>query len=208
MELIRIENLNITQNENILFKNFNLTLNEKEIIGIYAPTGKGKTTLLNYIADTNKKESNLKINGTIIKSDDIKISYVFQEPRLISDCNVLKNVTLALENIYTKNESKDKATEILKSVDLEGKINNNVTKLSGGEKQRVSIARAFVYPSNVLLMDEPFQSQDKEKTKKLLALTKEIVELQNRSCIIVSHNIDELKYLTDNILTEKDFISE
>ncbi len=77
--------------------------------------------------------------------------------------------------------------------------------LSGGEKQRVALARAFAYPGRLMLLDEPFHSQDEAKKNKLIAETLKLIHEEERTCIIVSHDKDELKAMNARILTDKEF---
>ena len=99
--LLSIKNLCIETEQLRLIKNFNLELKIGECKGISAPTGTGKTTLFNYIAGLLPQKE-YTITGELVKAPDLKIAYVFQEPRLIPGLNALKNVMLPLENIDRK----------------------------------------------------------------------------------------------------------
>lgn len=220
--LLQISQLTIRQKEIILFQNFNLVIGENgdkrdspdvngDRLGIYAPTGTGKTTLLNWIAGIMPEGDAIQIEGRLEKSETLTTSYVFQEPRLIPSVTVLKNVMLPLERDGGntkggKKEAAEKACAMLEKLFLGDKLDSMPEKLSGGEKQRASIARAFTYPGKLLLMDEPFHSQDDEKRGLLIEITKELVEKENRALIIISHNKDDLERLGCHIITEKDFI--
>lgn len=208
--LLQIENLTIMQEENALFRNFNLSVTDNDRLGIFAPTGTGKTTLLNWLAGIMpcgaEKNGIIKTEGKLIKQEKLTVSYVFQEPRLIPSVSVLKNVTLPVEKMYGKEEAEKKASILLEKLFLKDKFYSMPEKLSGGEKQRVAIARAFAYPGKVLLMDEPFHSQDEEKRNLLIELTKEIIEEENGALIIISHNKSDLDKLGCRIITEKDFV--
>ncbi len=208
--LLQIENLTIMQEENTLFRNFNLSVADNDRLGIFAPTGTGKTTLLNWLADIMPQNAErngiIKTQGKLIKQEKLTISYVFQEPRLIPSVSVLKNVTLPVEKMYGKEKACEKAAVILEKLFLKDKLNSIPEKLSGGEKQRVAIARAFIYPGKLLLMDEPFHSQDDEKRNMLIEFTKEIIKTENRALIIISHNKSDLDKLGCRIITEKDFV--
>ena len=215
LQLLQISNLTIRQKDNILFQNFNLTIGEKgdkgERLGIYAPTGTGKTTLLNWIAGIMPQGDSIQIEGKLEKSEKLTVSYVFQEPRLIPSVSVLKNVMLAVEKVGAiveggKKKATEKARAMLEMVFLGDKLDCMPEKLSGGEKQRASIARAFAYPGKLLLMDEPFHSQDDEKRRLLIEITKELIDKENRALIIISHNKDDLERLGCRIITEKDFV--
>lgn len=195
--ILQIKDLSVSQEEKKLFSDFSLELKSNQIIGIKGPSGKGKTTLLNCIADVLPKDNTFVITGSIQKKSNIKISYVFQEHRLIPFISVLKNVMLPLEKIMPKDESEQIAINYLKEFELLYKKDNFPNELSGGEKQRVSLARAFAYPSDLLLMDEPFQSQDLEKKQKLIMMTKNILQKESRAIIFVSHSEDELAQLCE-----------
>jgi len=195
--ILQIKDLSVSQEEKKLFSDFFLELKSNQIIGIKGPSGKGKTTLLNCIADVLPKDNTFVITGSIQKKSNIKISYVFQEHRLIPFISVLKNVMLPLEKIMPKDEAEQIAINYLKEFELLYKKDNFPNELSGGEKQRVSLARAFAYPSDLLLMDEPFQSQDLEKKQKLILMTKNILQKESRAIIFVSHSEDELEQLCE-----------
>lgn len=195
--ILQIKDLSVSQEEKKLFSDFSLELKSNQIIGIKGPSGKGKTTLLNCIADVLPKDNTFVITGSIQKKSNIKISYVFQEHRLIPFISVLKNVMLPLEKIMPKDEAEQISINYLKEFELLYKKDNFPNELSGGEKQRVSLARAFAYPSDLLLMDEPFQSQDLEKKQKLIMMTKNIFQKESRAIIFVSHSEDELEQLCE-----------
>lgn len=195
--ILQIKDLSVSQEEKKLFSDFSLELKSNQIIGIKGPSGKGKTTLLNCIVDVLPKDNTFVITGSIQKKSNIKISYVFQEHRLIPFISVLKNVMLPLEKIMPKDEAEQIAINYLKEFELLYKKDNFPKELSGGEKQRVSLARAFAYPSDLLLMDEPFQSQDLEKKQKLIMMTKNILQKESRAIIFVSHSEDELAQLCE-----------
>mgnify|MGYP003302011709 FL=1 len=195
--ILQIKDLSVSQEEKKLFSDFSLELKSNQIIGIKGPSGKGKTTLLNCIADVLPKDNTFVITGSIQKKSNIKISYVFQEHRLIPFISVLKNVMLPLEKIMPIDEAEQIAINYLNEFELLYKKDNFPNELSGGEKQRVSLARAFAYPSDLLLMDEPFQSQDLEKKQKLIMMTKNILQKESRAIIFVSHSEDELEQLCE-----------
>ena len=195
--ILQIKDLSVSQEEKKLFSDFFLELKSNQIIGIKGPSGKGKTTLLNCIADVLPKDNTFVISGSIQKKSNIKISYVFQEHRLIPFISVLKNVMLPLEKIMPKDEAEQIAINYLKEFELLYKKDNFPNELSGGEKQRVSLARAFAYPSDLLLMDEPFQSQDLEKKQRLIMMTKNILQKESRAIIFVSHSEYELEQLCE-----------
>lgn len=195
MKDIIIENLNIRIGEKSLFENFNLTVKENTVTGILAPSGSGKTTLLNWVAGLLSSDFDYSPYQNFGS-----ISYVFQEPRLIPNLTVLENVMLPIQKKVKKNEVRLIAESFLEKVQLTDKKNLLPESLSGGEKQRVSIARAFAYPAEILLLDEPLQSQDTELRHKLLELIKSLLKANPRTVLFVSHYEEELKVLCDDII--------
>ena len=140
--------INVTKRygEKTLFQDFSLDIQEGEILCILGPSGSGKTTLLNMLCGL------CDFLGCTENIPD-KSSYIFQEPRL------LPNLTVE-ENLRYIGGKKEEIDEILDKIHLQEKKDSRPKQLSGGEKQRVSIARAFLYDAPLLLMDEPFSSLD------------------------------------------------
>ncbi|MBO4532583.1 MAG: ABC transporter ATP-binding protein [Treponema sp.] len=192
--LLCIKKLNICAGQLPLINDFNLELHAGECRVISAPTGTGKTTLFNYIAGL-LPQSNFEVTGEIIKSPGLKIAYVFQEPRLISSISALKNVMLPLENIMDSQRAQSSAREWLERFKLSGKIHELPVNLSGGEQQRVNLARAFAYSPNLLLLDEPFSSQDEQNAKNIYSLLKEMLFIPNTAALVITHN---LAFFDDN----------
>ena len=196
--LLSIKNLSIETDQLRLIKNFNLELKAGECKGISAPTGTGKTTLFNYIAGLLPQKE-YTITGELVKAPDLKIAYVFQEPRLIPVLSALKNVMLPLENILEPERAISASRIWLERFKLSNKANALPNNLSGGEQQRVNLARAFAYLAasvpepvegveGLLLLDEPFASQDEENAQNIQSLIKEMLFMQKKSALIISHD--------------------
>ena len=189
--LLSIKNLSIETDQLRLIKNFNLELKIGECKGISAPTGTGKTTLFNYIAGLLPQKE-YTISGELVKAPDLKIAYVFQEPRLIPGLNALKNVMLPLENILEPERAISASRIWLERFKLSNKADALPNNLSGGEQQRVNLARAFAYLAaggdGLLLLDEPFASQDEENAQNIQSLIKEMLFMQKKSALIISHD--------------------
>lgn len=189
--LLSIKNLSIETEQLRLIKNFNLELKIGECKGISAPTGTGKTTLFNYIAGLLPQKE-YTITGELVKAPDLKIAYVFQEPRLIPGLSALKNVMLSLENILEPERAISASRIWLERFKLSNKADALPNNLSGGEQQRVNLARAFAYLAaggdGLLLLDEPFASQDDENAQNIQSLIKEMLFMQKKSALIISHD--------------------
>lgn len=181
-----------------IIKNFSLELKKGSITGIFSPTGSGKTTLLNCIAGIPQK--NLNISGQIELAENTVISYAFQDYRLLNNCTVLQNLMIPLENIkdISLTTKKNEALCLLQKMKLESKQNIKAAFLSGGEKQRISLARALIYPSELLLLDEPFNALSEDVKKSVLGVVKE--QLNSRSAIIISHDKNDLDFLCNSVI--------
>ncbi|MBQ7968649.1 MAG: ABC transporter ATP-binding protein [Clostridia bacterium] len=169
----------------VILQNFSLNTDNNGIIAIWGESGKGKTTLLRMIAGLDKKYT-----GKIDLEGKNKIAYVFQEPRLLNNLTALENAALPLGN--TK-EAAQLAEIWLKKMGLENDLHTYPEEMSGGMKQRVSLARALAYEGDILLLDEPFNGIDPERTKAIMDIL--IDYSKDRLCIVVTHNKEHIDYL-------------
>lgn len=177
---MKIQHLDISYGDRIIFENFSISFADNSITAILGPSGCGKTTLLNSIA---------------FGKESAKVSYIFQEPRLLPWCTLEKNIELVLEG--SAGERKERALLYLGKVGLGKRTGEFPDKLSGGERQRVAIARAFSFPAPVLLMDEPFQSQDPGLKRQLIELVKELQAEEKRTILSVTHDVREAAAFAD-----------
>ncbi|NLJ98948.1 MAG: ABC transporter ATP-binding protein [Tissierellia bacterium] len=173
---------------------------ENKIICILGPSGCGKTTLLNIMVGTLSKDY-----GEVIGFEKEDISFVFQEDRLIEWKNVKDNVGFVLRDKMDKKVRENVIDKYLRLVNLEEYKYYYPRQLSGGMRQRISILRAFAYPSKILIMDEPFKSLDINSKRTIMEFTLKLKELRGKTCILVTHDIQEALTLGDKIviLTEK-----
>ena len=166
---------------------------------ILGPSGCGKSTLLNIIAGILDPDS-----GDVVGFKDESISFVFQEDRLIPWKNVRDNLSFVLEGKMDKRDIERAIDDYLKSVNLQDYKYYYPSNLSGGMKQRISILRAFIYPSSILLMDEPFKSLDINNKHTVMEFFKKLKVMEKRTCILVTHDVDEAIELSDRIIILSD----
>ena len=170
---------------------------KSEFVSILGPSGSGKTTLLNIIGGLDKyTEGNLVINGVSTKEytdrdwdtyRNHRVGFVFQTYNLIPHQTALQNVELALTlSGISKEERRQRAIEVLKSVGLASQINKRPNQMSGGQMQRVAIARALVNDPDILLADEPTGALDSETSLQIMDILEEIAK--DRLVIMVTHN--------------------
>ena len=179
-----------------IFNDFSYEFKPQKTTVILGKSGVGKTTLLSIIAGTTDYEGKTEGFG--------KIGYVFQTPRLIPFMTVKENLQYALSSVYDKKTCDEKAEAFFRFADIIPLKNKLAKNLSGGEMQRVSLIRAFLYSSETILSDEPFSSLDIGLKMKIIDLYRDLSQKNPKTSILVTHDIDEALYLADEIL----FISE
>ncbi|MGM0641420.1 MAG: ABC transporter ATP-binding protein [Thermotogota bacterium] len=215
--MIKVENLSKIYNESKkevrALDNVNVEMNQGEIISILGPSGSGKSTFLNclsgidrpthgkiFIEDyelTNKSDNNV----TEFRANNM--GFIFQFFNLIPVLNVIENVKLAM--LITNQDEKiaeEKAKDLLVKVGLEDKMYVDPSTLSGGEAQRVSIARALINEPKIVWADEPTGALDEKTGNEILDLIKELNEKKNKSFIIVTHDPKVTRYSNSIYLME------
>ena len=195
--MIKFENVTATYTENVGIFNLSFHIPKGELVFLMGPTGAGKSTVLKTIyKDIPISDGNLYINGEDvgnIRRRHVprfrrKIGMVFQDYRLIPDRTVFENIALPLQiEGVSKKEIKDKVHDICEKVGLKKSINNYPSQLSGGENQRVSIARALVKKPLVILADEPTGNLDPNVSDEILDLL-EIATDSGAAVLMSTHN--------------------
>lgn len=179
-----------------IFDKFSLELPDGKVSVILGESGVGKSTLLSVAASLTDYEGKTEGFETT--------SFVFQQPRLIEQLSVYENIEFALSSVdIGKQEKKrviESALEKARILHLAGRI---CSSLSGGEKQRVSLARALAFPSDVLLTDEPFNSLDIRLKSEIISDLKNVVSEQKRTVLFVTHSVDEAMFFGDYIVVLK-----
>ena len=198
---------------NVGLKNINLTINESEITVFIGPSGSGKTTLLKMI---NRLEDNttgeVKINGKNVKEYNIHkmcwdIGYALQQVALFPHMNVEENIAIVPElKKWKKEKINARIDELLNMVGLEPEKfrKRKPSELSGGEAQRVGIARALAADPKIILMDEPFSALDPITRASLQEDVKKLQKQIHKTIVFVTHDIEEAFLLGDKICIIQD----
>jgi len=196
----KVKNINKSYGDLKVLENISIDFPKNQTTCILGPSGCGKTTLLNIMAGILDMDS-----GELTGFENEDISFVFQEDRLIPWKNVEENLSFVLKDKMHKEEIAEIINNYLELVGLEEYKNYYPKDLSGGMKQRINILRAFIYSSKMLIMDEPFKSLDMYNKQIVMDFFKELMAAKNRTCIMVTHDMEEAFTLGDRIviLTEK-----
>lgn len=229
MSYLEIKNIEKKFKETEVLKNISFTLDKSEVLSIIGLSGSGKTTLLRIINGLEiKDKGNIFLDSKEVCTKETinanNFGLVFQQFNLFPQYTVLENVTLAM-NIKAKKElknkklkyferkskyndiirqNKEKALEILSKVDMLEKKDNYPCELSGGQMQRVAIARALALYPKVLCFDEPTSALDPLLTKEVLNVIKSLKEKEKITMIIVTHEIQFAKEISDKIIFMSD----
>lgn len=190
-----IENLNKKYDDILLYKDFSISFTEGIITCILGPSGCGKTTLLNIIGGIILSDS-----GTLSGFEGKFMSYIFQDPRLLLWKTVRSNIEFVMDRGMTPDERKKESDRLLRLVELDTFAEYYPSQLSGGMRQRVSIARAFASPSDIILMDEPLKGLDFALKQNMIRSFSRIWKTDRRTVIFVTHDVDEAIMLGAEIM--------
>ncbi|RAN88044.1 bacteriocin ABC transporter ATP-binding protein [Bacillus sp. SRB_28] len=205
--MIEIINMCKAFDKKVIFKNFNLEVKSGEFIGIVGKSGKGKTTLLNIIGTLEEADSGtVKIMGKDISKRKIKklllreyLGFIFQNYALIDNASVNENLEIALKHKKMNKKQKEEAIALaLKEVGLDNYGKEKIHTLSGGEQQRIAIARLLLKDSPLILADEPTGSLDIENRDIVVSLFQKLHK-QGKTIIMVTHDKDLIKFFSRTI---------
>lgn len=208
--MISIKKISKKYNNKYVFRNISFDINDNEKLLIIGPSGCGKTTLIRCLNGLNKIDSgNIFLNGVKISNiDDVtlksKVGMVFQNYNLFPHLSVRENVSLAPKLLKMGNEKEidDLVKRLLSKVNIINKIDSYPSKLSGGEKQRVAIARTLATKPEVILLDEPTSALDPATINDFISLLNELSK--TTTIVVVSHEMDLIKSFADKVLFLKD----
>jgi tungstate transport system ATP-binding protein len=205
LNLIEISNLQINRNEHIALGISNLSIQRGETLTVVGPNGAGKSTLLLALARLLRpSHGDIIYDGKSLKQwDELeyrrRISFVFQSP-LLMDMTVEQNVALGLTfRGIPKEETRERVGKWMKQLGVDTLSKRRAGQLSGGEAQRVSLARAFVLEPELLLLDEPFAALDPPTHAKLLDDLSGLLKQDHRTAVFVTHNLNEATKLSHRI---------
>ena len=193
--IIELKNINKSYSNKYLFKNLDFSIKKGEMVAITGPSGVGKSTLLNIIGLIDKPDSGEVVicsNKNPFDKEKVKlklfrdnIGYLFQNYALVDNYTVSKNLDIALEYVKNKNKKRLKE-EALEKVGLLDKLNNKIFELSGGEQQRVALARLMLKEKDIILADEPTGSLDEDNRDIILKLLKQLND-EGKTIVLVTH---------------------
>ena len=176
---MKIENLTVKFDKKVVLDNFSYQFKDSGVYVVNGASGKGKTTLFNAISGL------LKPDAGRVDLEGKRVSYMFQENRLFADFTVLENVSCVTGKTA---ENLEFCREILEKLGLKDELESYPSQLSGGMQRRVALARALVYPADILLLDEAFKGLDEESCQNAINVVLEYAK--DKLLLVSAHLID------------------
>lgn len=212
--MIKAENIVKSYGNLKVLKGVSVSISAGEIVSVTGASGAGKSTLLHILSTLDHAESGeVVVDGINIKSlndkklaefRNLKIGFVFQFHHLLPEFNAIENICIpAFIAGKNKKEAEKRAIELMQFLNLESRATHKPSELSGGEQQRVAVARALINQPSVLMADEPSGNLDSENSAQLHRLFFELRDKFNQTIVIVTHN-EELAGMSDRRLYMRD----
>mgnify|MGYP000522685797 FL=1 len=193
MKDIIFKNFSFSYPDKEIYKNFNTVFQGGKINVVLGASGVGKTTLLNALTGLSGFDGE-------IENMPKNVSYIFQSDRLVKTISVEKNLDFVLKNaIPDKTERKNAIYDMAKLLEISDVLKRLPTEISGGQAQRVQMARAFLYPSEVMLLDEPFKGLDVSLKTRLIKKFLELWGRDGRTVVLVTHDVYDALLMGDKV---------
>lgn len=189
--LVTADSISVQHEGRFLLKDISFSINREQIISVIGPNGGGKTTLARVIANLIKPDQ-----GQIIRSKNLRIGYVPQDCEFEHLMPLSVNFFLRLSPYYTQ----DSARQAIADLNLEHLLSRQFSRLSGGEKQRVLLARAILGRPQLLILDEPTQALDMDGSINFYELLRKYVASHNCSALLISHDLHFVMSATDLVI--------
>ena len=201
-EFLKVKNIKLSFNNNEILKGLNLTIAQGNFVAITGASGSGKTSLLRVICGLESpNQGEIILDNTLLLNNEISvptekrnIGLVIQEKVLFPHLNVRKNIEFG---ISSKTDKHNLSNEIMDKLNIKQLAEKYPHELSGGESQRVALARSIVMKPKLLMLDEPFTGLDKDLKMKIYPEIKSILQASKITALMVTHDLNEVKALAD-----------
>ena len=215
--MLEAENIRKSFGNTEVLKGISFTLDKAQVLSVIGPSGSGKSTLLRIVTQLEKADGGSLViddiplfsdtpSGCVYNKENLKAAarrtgLVFQNFNLFPHFSVLRNITEAQRAVLkrSREESEAKAFALLKKMGLEDKAGSYPYQLSGGQAQRVSIARALAMDPEILFFDEPTSALDPELTREILSVIRELKE-EKMTMVVVTHEMSFAKGISDKVI--------
>jgi putative spermidine/putrescine transport system ATP-binding protein len=204
IETVECRGISVALGDRVVLDRLALQVVPGSVCAVIGASGSGKTTLLRSVAGIEAPNSgSVLIEGvdvTPLPPQQRNVTLLFQEPRLFPALSVGENVAFALRvRGAGREQRRAAAAELLHQVGLDDRLDDPVAGLSGGEQQRVALARSLCVPPAVLLLDEPFSAVDAPRRRELRTLVGDLLQLHRVTTLLVSHDVADARILADTL---------
>lgn len=201
-EFLKVKNVNLSFNNNEILKELNLTIDQGNFVAITGASGSGKTSLLRVICGLESpNQGEIILDNSLLLDKEIfiptekrNIGLVIQEKVLFPHLNARQNIEFG---ISSKTDKQNLSNEIMEKLNIKQLAEKYPHELSGGESQRVALARSIVMKPKLLMLDEPFTGLDKDLKMKIYPEIKSILQASKITALMVTHDLNEVKALAD-----------